>query len=104
MGCQTRFTCSSCAYTCLVSGSGDIDYGMMSAQITLSCQTCRQVADAAVEVPEGRMYDLTRAELTVLPPCAVCGSTAARVWKRGNRCPQCRGRMVADPNDCVMWD
>jgi hypothetical protein len=104
MGCQIRFTCSSCAYTCQVSGTGDIDYGMSSAQITLSCQTCQQVADAAVEVPEDRMFKLTRAELATLPSCASCGSTAVRVWKKGNRCPRCRGRMVADPSDGVLWD
>lgn len=104
MGHRSRNSCSTCSYTCVVNGSGDIDYGMASAAITLRCNDCHEIADASVHVPDDRMFNLTRADLVVLPPCACCGSAAVTVWREGDACPHCGGSMIADTSACELWD
>lgn len=104
MGSRSRFTCVTCSYTCMVNGSGDIDYGMASAAITLRCNDCHEVADASVQVPHDQVFELTRAELVVLPPCACCGSSAVSVWQEGEACPHCGGSMIVDTAACELWN
>ena len=104
MGSYSRFTCSPCDLTVEVSGSGEIDYGMRSASLTLVCGECRQISTASVRVPKERMYMMALQDLQCLPSCTVCKSKQVQVWKAGDPCPRCHGPLVRDPDFLCLWD
>ena len=96
MGTTFAFRCSRCDLYAEVSGKGDA--GELCSTETMYCHRCANLRD----VIDMRRRDLSRPR-KVQKRCPTCRGTNLTLWRRGQPCPRCGGRIINQ--GCVaLWD
>ena len=100
LGSTYKFTCPGCGYTVEVGGGKQ--FGKMTATITISCETCKQLLDIVLSEPAIKV-----AEPSWKPPkrivCLECNRDLTDFWEYPDNCPKC-GRRMDKGEKVATWD
>lgn len=99
MGHRFQFTCSGCGLSAMVSGGPDA--GFCSVTDTYYCRTCGTLQDV---VTCWHPEDDSGNDSTPIPTCDRCGSLDLFTWQEGSPCPACKGIVVKNEADGLLWD